>query len=61
MDAESGKDLGAVTAWREFGGSGLLEVGGTLLIPFARSICVGIDVAAKQIRVKLPEGLLGLN
>jgi len=61
VDAESGKELGVVTAWRDFGGTGLLEVGDGLMIPFARSICVGIDVAGKQIRVKLPEGLLDLN
>jgi 16S rRNA processing protein RimM len=61
VDSESGFALGVVTAWRDFGGPGVLEVDNRLLIPFARSICVGIDVAAKQIRVKLPEGLLDLN
>ncbi len=61
VDAETGKEFGVVTAWRDYGGAGILEVDGRLMIPFARSICVGIDVAAKRIRVKLPEGLLDLN
>ena len=43
----------------------LLEVqsaeGGEILVPFARSICVSIDPAAKRIIVELPEGLEDLN
>jgi hypothetical protein len=31
------------------------------LIPFARSICVEIDPAAKRVIVELPEGLEDLN
>ena len=61
VDAETGNELGEVNAWRDFGGGGILEVNGKLMIPFAKSICVEIDVAAKRIRVKLPEGLLDLN
>jgi len=34
---------------------------GDLWIPFARSICVTIDIAAKRIEVELPEGLKDLN
>ena len=34
---------------------------GDWLIPFARSICVEIDPAAKRIVVDLPEGLLEVN
>ena len=56
-----GKEFGTVTAWRDYGGGGILEVAGRLMIPFAKSICVGIDVAAKRIRVNLPDGLLDLN
>ncbi len=41
--------------------SGLLVVDGGLLIPFARSICVEIDPAARRIAVELPEGLKDLN
>jgi len=61
VDAESGKDYGVVSAWRDFGGGGILELDGGLMVPFARSICVEIDVSGKLIRVKLPEGLLDLN
>jgi hypothetical protein len=32
-----------------------------VLIPFVQEICVGIDVDARLIRVRLPEGLLELN
>ena len=47
--------------WDEGGASGLLQVGPDLLIPFARSICVSIDVTGKRIEVDLPEGLKDLN
>jgi hypothetical protein len=47
--------------WDEAGGPGLLVMEGGLLIPFARSICVDIDPAAKRIAVRLPEGLKDLN
>jgi 16S rRNA processing protein RimM len=60
LDRRTGKSLGRVSAWLDGGGSGLLEVG-SLLIPFARSICVEIDPAARRIAVELPEGLEDLN
>ncbi len=60
-DRSTGDSLGKVTAWQDGGGAGLLEVDGALLIPFAREICVGIDVAARRILVDLPEGLKDLN
>ncbi|MDQ6701585.1 MAG: ribosome maturation factor RimM [Acidobacteriota bacterium] len=60
-DRSSGDALGKVTAWQDGGGAGLLEIEGGLLIPFAREICIGIDVAAKRILVDLPEGLKDLN
>jgi len=53
--------VGRVEAWQDGGGSGLLVVEGGLLIPFARSICVEIDVQARRIAVDLPEGLRELN
>jgi 16S rRNA processing protein RimM len=34
---------------------------GEVLVPLAREICVGIDTAARLIRVAMPEGLLELN
>jgi 16S rRNA processing protein RimM len=60
VERASGKRLGVVTGWEEYGGPPLLEVkseGEPLLIPFARSICVEIDVAGRRILVDLPEGL----
>lgn len=61
LDRVSGLALGKVTAWQDGGGAGLLEVEGGMLIPFAREICVGIDVAERRILVDLPEGLRDLN
>ena len=61
VDRRTGESIGRVTAWDDGGGSGLLVVDGNLLVPFARSICVEIDPAAKRIVVELPEGLKDLN
>ena len=61
VDRSTGEPLGRVTAWDDGGGTGLLVVDAGLLIPFARSICVEIDTAAKRIAVDLPEGLKDLN
>jgi 16S rRNA processing protein RimM len=59
VDRKTGESLGRVSDWHEYGGPGVLEVG-KLLIPFARSICVLIDVTARRIEVELPEGLKDL-
>ncbi|HWB85802.1 MAG TPA: ribosome maturation factor RimM [Bryobacteraceae bacterium] len=59
IDRQTGESLGRVSGWDD-AGSGLLEVGGRL-IPFARSICVEINIAARQIVVDLPDGLKDLN
>ena len=60
-----GRSLGTVTDFQETGGTPLLEAttadGAELLIPFAKSICITIDIAHKQIRVNLPDGLEDLN
>ena len=61
VDKRTGDSIGQVTAWDDGGGTGLLVVDNSLLIPFARSICVEIDPAAKRIAVELPEGLKDLN
>lgn len=61
VERKTGESLGRVTDWDDGGGSGLLVVGGSLMIPFARSICVEIDPAARRIAVELPEGLKDLN
>jgi 16S rRNA processing protein RimM len=34
---------------------------GEVLIPLAAEICVGVDIEARQIVVRLPDGLLELN
>jgi 16S rRNA processing protein RimM len=56
----TGRALGVVTDFEETGGTPLLHVG-ELLIPFAKSICVSIDLANKRIIVNPPDGLLDLN
>ena len=61
VERASGKTLGVVTGWQDAGGSGVLEIGDDLMIPFARSVCVEIDTRAKRILVDLPEGLRDLN
>jgi 16S rRNA processing protein RimM len=61
VDRRTGESIGRVTGWDDGGGTGLLVVDGELLVPFAHSICVAIDPAAKRIAVELPEGLKDLN
>jgi len=61
VERSTGRRLGRVTDWDDSGGSGLLVVDNKLMIPFARSICVEIDPAARRITVELPEGLADLN
>ena len=61
---ENGAAVGVVRGVEEYGGPALLRVetagGREILVPFAKSICREIDVAAKTIRVEIPEGLLEL-
>lgn len=63
----TGQRLGSVTGWQDFGGPLLLELAvpgraqEPVLIPFARSICVEVDAAARRIVVDPPAGLLELN
>jgi 16S rRNA processing protein RimM len=64
LDRGTGERLGVVTGLQEYGGPLLLEVetkGEPLLVPFARAICVEIDVANRRIQADLPEGLLDLG
>jgi 16S rRNA processing protein RimM len=60
IDRRTGEELGAVEAWQDYGPVPVL-VAGPLEIPFARSICVEIDLAARRILVNLPAGLKELN
>lgn len=58
----SGRRLGNVTGFEEFGGPPLLELdGGRLLIPFVKAICVDIRPEERLIRADLPEGLEDLD
>lgn len=68
FDRRSGRKVGTVTGWQEFGGPELLEVepegsrsGDVIWIPLVHSICVEIDTGARRIVVDPPEGLLELN
>ncbi len=60
-----GRRLGIVEAYRETGGTPLIEVRTDdhkeMLIPFAKSICTRIDIERRRIEVILPEGLEDLN
>ena len=57
VERDSGASLGHVIALRDGGSSGVLEVEGGLLIPFAREICVAIEPESRRIVVNLPAGL----
>jgi len=61
IERSTGERVGVVMDWDDSGGAGLLVLERGLLIPFARSICVEIDPAAKRIAVELPPGLKDIN
>jgi 16S rRNA processing protein RimM len=57
-DRATGRSIGRVTAFAEYGGPGLLEIdGGRLLVPFVKAICTGIYPEKRLIEADLPEGL----
>ena len=61
-DRVTGRVIGKVTGWEEFGGPALLEIdGGRVLIPFVKAICTQILPEERLIRVDLPEGLEAVN
>lgn len=61
IDANNQTAYGRVAAVHEQGGAtGLLELEDGLLIPIAKSICVGIKPDERRIEVILPDGLLEL-
>ncbi|MBV8709023.1 MAG: 16S rRNA processing protein RimM [Acidobacteriaceae bacterium] len=63
MEKYTGRALGIVAGWQQYGGPPLMEVkreGGEVLIPFVPAICQEVDLSARLIRVELPEGLLEL-
>ena len=61
LEAKTGRLIGVVTDWQEYGGPPLLEVRGKsgkeVLIPFVKAICTEIDPTGRRILVDLPEGL----
>lgn len=63
-ESADGQSLGEVTRLMRTGGTDVLVVrnedGRERLIPFADEICISVDVAAKRITVKPPDGLLEL-
>lgn len=65
VERASGELVGQVKGWQDCGGPALLEIAGVdgkeILVPFAGSICVEIDTAARRIRVDLPDGLKDIN
>ena len=63
MDKKTGKSLGIVKGWQQYGGPPLLQVKrgeGEVLVPFVSAICQDIDLSARFVWVELPEGLLDL-
>jgi 16S rRNA processing protein RimM len=61
-DAATGRLIGKVTGWEEYGGPALLEIdGGRVLVPFVKAICTDIRPAEGIVRVSLPEGLEAIN
>jgi 16S rRNA processing protein RimM len=62
VDGGSGRVIGIVEGWQQFGGPPLIEVtfeGKEVLLPFVASEC-RIDLGARVIRMNLAEGLLDL-
>jgi 16S rRNA processing protein RimM len=61
----TGRMVGEVVAWQEFGEQVTLEVrpesGELIWIPLVDAICVELDTKAKRIAIEAPEGLLELN
>jgi len=60
---KDGSEIGTVQRVMTTGGVDVLEIGegGKILIPFAESICVEVDLEKRQITIDPPEGLLQLN
>jgi 16S rRNA processing protein RimM len=64
VETLEGTPVGTVARVEGGAGAAVLAVDGArgeVLVPLAQEICVGIDVGARLIRVRLPEGLLELN
>jgi 16S rRNA processing protein RimM len=64
VETVEGAPVGTVTRVEGGAGAAVLAIDGAtgeVLVPLAQEICVGIDVGARLIRVRMLEGLLELN
>ena len=64
VETTDGTVVGTVQRVDGGAGAAVLAVAapsGEVLVPLAQEICVGIDIGARLIRVRMPEGLLELN
>jgi 16S rRNA processing protein RimM len=64
VETIDGVVVGEVTRVEGGAGAAVLAIEGAqgeVLVPLAQEICVGIDVGARAIRVRMPAGLLELN
>ncbi|MDQ2712232.1 MAG: ribosome maturation factor RimM, partial [Acidobacteriota bacterium] len=62
IDSRTGKPVGVVEGWQEYGGPPLMEVaveGRIALLPFVSAECQ-VDLLTRTILVNVPEGLLEL-
>jgi 16S rRNA processing protein RimM len=62
IDRQSGRVLGKVEGWQQYGGPSLIEVnvdGRQVLIPFVPAICQ-VNMAERMVLVNVPDGLLEL-
>jgi 16S rRNA processing protein RimM len=62
VDRSSGRALGVVQGWQQYGGPPLMEInfeGREVLIPFVDAFCQ-VDLAQRLVSVDLPAGLLDL-
>lgn len=63
IDSATGDRVGRVDGWQRHGAAPLMEVRNErrkVLIPFVSALCE-VDLAARTIRVEIPEGLLDLE
>jgi 16S rRNA processing protein RimM len=63
-EGSTGKILGTVEGWQQYGGPPLMEVtvgGKEVLIPFVKPVYRVVDLEGRRIEVDLPEGLLDID
>jgi 16S rRNA processing protein RimM len=60
VEDEAGQDLGVVTGVYQTGANDIYEIAGPvgeMLFPALKHLVLGIDLQAKRMRVRVPEGL----